>query len=87
MMITGISALTHIKRTELRTEKMACLCGYSRFFSVSVQKVCFFKLLCDFLKLIVIYGVIDIEKDKSYRYGIEKRSLFAPNAPNFANYW
>jgi hypothetical protein len=66
---------------------MACLCGYSRFFSVSVQKVCFFKLLCDFLKLIVVYGVIDIEKDKSYRYGIEKHALSALTPLVFANYW
>ena len=40
----------------------------------------FFKLLCDFLKLKVIYGVIDIEKDKSYRYGIEKHPLLPPTS-------
>ena len=40
-----------------------------------------FKLLCDFLKLIVIYSVIDIEKDKSYKYGIEKTPPTPPTPP------
>ena len=58
-----------------------------RLLSILGQKGQDFKLLCDFLKLIVVIRVIDLAKDKSYRYGIEKRSLFAPNAPDFANYW
>ena len=41
----------------------------------------FFKLLCDFLKLIVIYSVIDKEKDKSYKYGVEKSSPTPPTPP------
>ena len=40
-----------------------------------------FKLLCDFLKLIVIYRVIDIDKDKSYKYGVEKSPPTPPTPP------
>ena len=41
----------------------------------------FFKLLCDILKLIVIYREKNIDKDKSYRYGIEKHPLLPPTSP------
>ena len=41
----------------------------------------FFKLLCDILKSIVIYRVKDIDKDKSYRYGIEKSPPTPPTPP------